>query len=149
MGGFEPPAVGLTTQCSTNELQRFGDAIQGRRPSPSGADLRNALRATPGEDNPPWGGSLDERPRAAAGLPPFFGTVPRYPRCGEGRQIPSAGIALSDVCSRKFIGPPNRSAPFSKVDWALSIAARKWARASRRSFAVGRTPRGAFAAPGR
>src|SRR5438477_1422396 len=106
MGGFEPPTVGLSGQCSTNELHRFVDAVHGRRPSPSGAHPRNALRATPDEYDPACDGSLDERPRATAGLPPSLGAVPglrRYARYDVGRQNPAAGIALSDVCSREFI----------------------------------------------
>src|SRR6266481_1348208 len=99
MGGFEPPTVGLTGQCSTNELHRFGDAIHGRRPSPSGTDLRNALRATPGEHDPTCDGSLDGRPRAAAGLPPSLGIVPRGWRGQQNPQLrqPSPNTAFSPV----------------------------------------------------
>jgi len=82
------------------------DAVHGRCPSPSGADLRNALRATRGDTIRLRDGSLDERPRAAAGLPPSFEVVSgprRYARYDVGRQTPAAGIAVSDVCSRDFI----------------------------------------------
>src|SRR5262249_13205185 len=43
-------------------------------------------------------------PRATAGLPPFVGIGSDQPRCKFGRrQISAAGIALSDVRSRKFM----------------------------------------------
>jgi len=34
----------------------------------------------------------------------WFAGIRRYARCRDGRQISPAGIALSDVCSRDFIG---------------------------------------------
>jgi hypothetical protein len=48
-------------------------------------------------------GSLAGRPRAAAGLPPYWFQESDYARCRVGRQISPAVIALSDVCSRDSI----------------------------------------------